>query len=267
MATKDVIKALAYGALDVCTLGLGVPRVVCGERIRVPARWCRWYPSAYEPETFAFLRSRVRPGATVMDVGAHFGLFTVLMARLVGPAGRVVGFEPTPQTRAVLEAMVRLNGIASMVEVRSEAVCGETGTAVFFDAETPVSYANSLIHTYRSRTGLEVPTVRLDDFVAERGLHVGCLKIDVEGAELGLLRGARETFLRCRPSAALSLHPGPIRESGGSLAEIWDLLKEYRMAVEPLNAPGTPSEVGSVSPDGEWFVRRDDLFDVALTPI
>jgi FkbM family methyltransferase len=267
MTTMDILKALAYGALDVCTLGRGVPRAVCGERVRIPARWHRWYPDEYEPETFAFLRARCEPGATVMDIGAHLGVFTILMARLVGASGRVFSFEPTPQTRAVLSEMLRLNGLGSPVEVRGEAVSGSNGTATFFHTGASVSCANSLVRTARSRGGVEVPTVRLDDFTSERGLTVGCLKIDVEGAELNLLRGARRTFLTGRPAAALSLHPDAVRESGGSLDEVWDLLREYRMSVRPLNRPGSPGDGSPEAVGKEWFVRQDGLFDVALDPL
>ena len=180
------MKSLAYGALDVCTLGRGVEREICGERVRFPARWHRHYAAVYEPRTFAFLRAKCKPGATVLDLGAHLGLFTVFMARLVGPNGHVFSFEPTPQTRSALQKTVRLNGCAAIVEVHGEAVAGATGTAVFYDTGDVASNANSLVHNARSRQGMEVPTICLDDFVAERRISVGCLKIDVEGAELEL---------------------------------------------------------------------------------
>ena len=199
-------------------------REICGECVRFPARWRRCYATDYEPRTFAFLRAHCERGETVIDLGAHLGVFTVVMARLVGPNGRVFSFEPTRQTRPALEETVRLNGCDAIVEVHGEAVAGATGMAVFYDTGDLVSNANSLVHTGRSRQGLKVPTIRLDDFVAERRISVACLKIDVEGAELELLRGARQTFLTCRPAAALSLHPVPIRAAGGSLAEIWELL-------------------------------------------
>jgi len=267
MMARQVIKDLVYGAIDLCTARRGVNRMIGGESVRFPVRWCRWYATDYEPGTFAFLRAHCGRGDTVIDLGAHLGVFTVVMARLVGPNGHVFSFEPTPQTRRVLEETVRLNGCDTIVEVHGEAVAGATGTAVFYDTGDIVSNANSLVHTGRSREGLEVPTIRLDDFVAQSRISVACLKIDVEGAELELLRGARQTFLTCRPAAALSLHPVPIRAAGGSLAEIWELLQEYHLSVSLLNDRVTASLGESRSLDKDWFVRQDDLFDVGLKPL
>ena len=176
MMARQVIKDLVYGAIDLCTARRGVNRMIGGESVRFPVRWCRWYATDYEPGTFAFLRAHCGRGDTVIDLGAHLGVFTVVMARLVGPNGHVFSFEPTPQTRRVLEETVRLNGCDTIVEVHGEAVAGATGTAVFYDTGDIVSNANSLVHTGRSREGLEVPTIRLDDFVAQQDLR--CLPQD-----------------------------------------------------------------------------------------
>ena len=126
---KSLARSAAYKALDLITGGRGVPRVIGGETFRMPARWSRYYDAGYEPGTFAFLRRRCRPGDTVMDIGAHIGLFTVFMARLVGPSGRVLSFEPTPYTCGVLREMVRINGCGSTVEVNQKAVSARAGHA------------------------------------------------------------------------------------------------------------------------------------------
>lgn len=263
---KSLTKSAAYGALDIYNGGQGVQRVICGEPIRFPARWSRYYPSVYEPNTFSFLRDRCAPGDTVMDIGAHLGLFSVVMARLVGPSGRVFSFEPTPLIREVLEKTVFLNCCEGLVEVRPEAVAGATGTATFYDTGMIMSNANSLVLTERSRRGLSVATVTLDDFVAARGLRPRCLKIDVEGAELALLRGARATFLTCRPAAALSLHPASFPDPGATLAEIWAVLQEYRLGVRLLeDYEAAPRSAGAAMDEASFCVRRQ-CFDVELRP-
>lgn len=253
---KTVLKAIVYGMAELATAGRGVARVVGGERIRFPARWCRYYPADYEPATFAFLRDHCGPGSTALDIGAHLGLFSVTMARLVGPAGRVFSFEPTTLTRQILERTVRLNGCEGVVEVRHEAVALTSGTAVFHDTGETGSNANSLIPTKRSQAGMAVPTVSVDDFLSERDLQANCLKIDVEGAELDLLRGAERTFATSRPPTYLAVHPAAVNESGGSLKEIWRLVSRYRMRV--TRAGETVTEAA--------FCQSVDLFDVALIP-
>lgn len=253
---KTLLKSLAYQALDLATAGRGIRRLIGGEQIRFPPRWCRYYAADYEPATFAFLRTHAKPGQTVLDIGAHLGLFTVVLARLVGPAGRVFSFEPTALTRQVLERTVRINGCSSVVEIRAEAVSRATGMAEFHDTGDPGSNANSLIRTQRSRSSANVPTISLDDFVKSRGIQPGCLKIDVEGAELDLLRGAGDVFMRCRPAVYLSLHPAAIHKGGGSLAEVWELLHRYRMSVR---SDGKPL-------DETVFCQSERLFDVGLLP-
>src|SRR5262249_1390161 len=120
------LKSLAYGALEVVTAGKGIARMVGGECIRFPARWSRYYPPHYEPNTFTFLRKHWKPGQTVFDIGAHLGLFSVLMARLVGGTGKVFSFEPTAFTRQVLKRTLRLNACAAVVELCHEAVTQTT---------------------------------------------------------------------------------------------------------------------------------------------
>src|SRR3712207_5734051 len=119
---KSLTKSVVYGALDISTSRRGIKRTIGGEEIRFPARWFRYYEADYEPETFSFLRANLKEGQTALDIGAHIGLFSVVMARLVGASGHVFSFEPTPLTNEVLKETVRLNRCEEIVEVRGEAV-------------------------------------------------------------------------------------------------------------------------------------------------
>jgi FkbM family methyltransferase len=251
-----VIKDAVYKALDVVTFGRGVAREIGGETIRFPAKWSRYYEAEYEPETFRFFRENVKSGNTVLDIGGHIGLFAVVTARLVGPGGKVFSFEPTPFTRNVLQEVVDLNNCSDRVEVRPEAVSSSSGETTFFDTGNEISNANSLVRTTRSKVEIKVPLITVDDFAGARELTVNCLKIDVEGAELDVLMGARETFLRQRPVARLGLHPSFIEQNGQSLADIWNLLDEYMIRAE---FEGLPAEK-------DWFCSQTDLFDVNLLP-
>lgn len=250
------LRRAAYAGLDIVTLGRGVRRRIGGESIRFPPRWCRYYASDYEPATFAFLRAHCHPGNTALDIGAHLGLFTILMARRVGPAGCVFSFEPAAATRSVLAETVRLNRCADIARIQGEAVAERSGTVVFYETGDDVSNANSIVRTERGSLAVTVTSVSIDDFVRDRRLHVHCMKIDVEGAELGTLRGGRHTIGACRPSVHLSLHPAQLKASGGSLREIWDLTDELGMVVTRDCRPAVR----------EWFCAQGDLFDVGLVP-
>lgn len=251
----SLIKEIAYRALDTLTPGRGISRNIGGEKIRFPARWSRYYEAEYEPETFAFFRENVKKGDTVLDIGGHIGLFAVVTARLVGN-GKVYSFEPTPFTRGVLNEVIALNDLTETVEVRGEAVSSKCGETVFFDTGDTISNANSLVKTERSKTEIPVTLVSVDEFVKERGLKADCMKIDVEGAELDVLIGARETFLGHRPVARLGLHPPFITQNGQTLTDIWDVLSDYKLNVVFDGKP--------VAKD--WFCSQPALFDVNLLP-
>lgn len=269
---KSLIRSVAYKALDLATGGRGVRRVIGGETFRMPARWSRCYAVDYEPATFSFLREWCRPGDTVLDLGAHIGLFTVFMSRLVGPRGRVLSFEPTPYTCEVLRETIRLNLCESNVEVHQKAVAKKTGCVTFYewyhDTGEAALNANSLVRTressraedpryngLRSESEISVETVSIDELISP-GETVRLLKIDVEGAEVDVLRGAGRTFVSSQPAVNLALHPLQIREAGETLEEVWDLLRDYRMVILHNHKPV----------DKLWFCDHDDLFDVQALP-
>lgn len=251
-----LLKETTYKLMDIATRGRGVSRNIGGIKIKFPARWSRWYHKDYEPETFDFLRQNLKSGATVLDLGAHMGLFSVAMSQLVGAEGHVYSFEPTPSTRNVLKEVVKINGCDHNVQVRSEAVSKEKGTFYFYDTGDLISNANSLVQTERSSNKIEVSAISLDEFAEEQNVKIDCLKIDVEGAELDLLEGAKNVFTKMRPVALLSLHPASIKANSQSLENIWDVIKRYNMRVIYEGRETTR----------ESFCEHEGLFDVSLFP-
>lgn len=177
---------------------------------RLRGRW--WLPASrgkvlrilggtYEPEQTRLFEAHVGPGATVLDVGAHVGYYTLLSAVLAGPTGRVVAFEPSPENAAFLLRHVRINRLEN-VRVEQAAVSDRAGTARFG------SGSGSGTGHLAEAGELTVRTVTVDEVCAEHGLSPDAIKIDVEGAEASVLRGARETLAGARPVVFLSTH-GP----------------------------------------------------------
>ena len=134
----------------------------------------------------------VRPGDTVFDIGAHLGFYTLLLAKLTGPRGRVIGFEPNPE---LLPSLKRTTGQAENVEIREMALSDSYGVMDLFVPEDP-SMA-SLSNWTNGRAG-HVHTVQcemapLDELIENGRLPVPhFVKCDVEGAELAVFRGARK---------------------------------------------------------------------------
>jgi FkbM family methyltransferase len=161
-----------------------------------------------EKELF-LLRRVVRPGMVCLDVGAAGGAHLLLMARRVGPEGRVLGFEPRPGSLRALRRVVRLAGVADRTELYRLALTDGEGelplripivpTRAHLPGTT-VDLAGTAAFANLPHRRITVPTRRLDDVVEDAGLdRVDVVKIDVEGAELAALAGAGRTLDRFRP--------------------------------------------------------------------
>jgi FkbM family methyltransferase len=130
------------------------------------------------------------PGETAVDVGANVGYMTSVMAASVGPAGRVVAFEPTPRLFEVLDATRRGWGASRDVDVRQAAVSNRTGTAELViprDAKND-GLARLGAAATEGAERYEVECVTLDDVLARSS--IGVMKVDVEGHETEVLEGA-----------------------------------------------------------------------------
>lgn len=143
--------------------------------------------SEYEVELFKWA---IRPGMNVVDVGANIGAHTVVFSELVGNDGKVLAFEPQPHLFHMLCANVALNELRN-VSCYQEAI-GD-GSSVPF-AEVDLDQENNM-------GGLSLPSIKADRRIVTNELDVPChfLKIDVEGMELEVLRGAAGMIGQCKP--------------------------------------------------------------------
>lgn len=177
---------------------------------------------SYEPDQTRLFQQRIPAGSTVFDVGAHVGYYTVLAAVLAGPRGRVFAFEPNPANHSFLQRHVALNRLGN-VTIENAAVSDRNGTAAFAFG------TGSGTGRLDSGGTLNVRTLRLDDFCSERGVHPQFLKIDVEGAELDVLRGAAATIAANHPVIFLSTHGPQVH------ADCLAWLRERQYALEPVS--------------------------------
>jgi FkbM family methyltransferase len=247
---RSFTRDLFYGSVEVACPSVTV--TLGGEPFKVPLRWRKWFCESYEQPTFDFIRAHCKPGATLIDIGAHFGIFTIAALRKVGPSGKVISFEPCAATRSVLLRTLELNGFSGIPEIRGEAVSNVSGQSLFFSSTVPGDAANSLIGDTLHPVRSEVRTVRLDDIPLPR---VDAIKIDAEGAELQILDGSRALIVKHSPAVLLSVHPAQIKGSGKSLGELWDVMESLKLA------PHLKNEDISA----EWFCGQTELFDICLT--
>lgn len=184
----------------------------------------------------------IMPGETVVDVGAHIGVFALLAARRVGPSGLVLVVEPAPENLELLRENLARNSLAQ-VALYPCALADREGRGRLFVArsasDNPV--ADTLFET-AGREGIEVPLRTLDGIAAQAGLRrIDHLKIDAEGAELLILKGG-EKALRMTRRVVMEIHPGRVdpEEVLGRLKAqglVPRTLSKEPMVVEALRAP------------------------------
>ncbi len=153
----------------------------------------------------------------IFDIGGHIGLVTLPMSRVVSPAGRVFSFEPGKANLEFLRFHLARNN-ATNVEVVDTLVGDSDGWMDFFE-QSGAAGQNSVVLKKNQEAYQRVRRrqVTLDRFCADSELRPEVIKVDVEGAELAVLRGARETLRRNRPTLFLSVHPTELRLLGESV--------------------------------------------------
>ncbi len=201
----------------------------------------------HERETMAVLDGLVRPAMTMLDVGAHVGYYARRYAPVIGKDGRIFAFEPHPRTFQTLAHNVQ--NFANVTPVQM-ALAEVAGTAVLHDYlimsasgslhydETMVALQQAHVHEgdVAPRIGQEfqpqtftVQTMPGDAFLAEQGVsRVDVIKMDIEGAEIGALRGLRQTIARS-PGLKLVMEYNPAalkafgHDPAAALAEVCTL--------------------------------------------
>jgi FkbM family methyltransferase len=211
-----------------------------------------WYgPYAkIENREMTFLNEKIlRPGMKVVEVGAHQGFTAALIARWIGPTGSVFTFEPLQQNCDVAKQVFAENAMDN-VKLTRAAVGEEQGSVFIGSTTTNPNVQNS------GFLGEACPLVRLDDEIEGA---VDLLKIDVEGYELHVLRGAKR-LLETKPHLQIEVHPGPIVDFGGTVEGLFDLIdvSAYDFWIQ---AESTITEPQPFSP-GDPLIHNSHLFCV-----
>jgi FkbM family methyltransferase len=188
----------------------GLPWEVHGDTVRIHPGLRHLVPHNGEPALHEFLRTAIREGDRVLDVGAFLGIYAILAARRAGPDGRVMAFEPTPQSAALARRHFGYNALADRVRLFDVAVSDRPGRAEFFEYAEP--YVNSLVSapdTSGAPVRREVEVVTIDDVCRQFDFVPTLIRMDVQGAEIHALRGARDTIRKAgaRLRLVVEMHP------------------------------------------------------------
>jgi FkbM family methyltransferase len=219
----------------------GLPWTLNGEPLRIDPAVRHLIPRENERPLFEYLRDHIRPGDLVFDVGAFLGTYAVMEARWAGPRGRVVAFEPSPSSFAVLTRHLRMNGLGpDRVDARQAAVGASEGRRELatFDEEP---YRN-MIATGSSAAGrVVVDAVTVDGVAAAVGRLPDWIRMDVQGVEFEVLEGARAVLreARGRISIVAEMHPEQWPDFGVSPRDGADRLAALGLKARSLT-PNVP---------------------------
>ena len=217
-----------------------------------------------EVDVASVIQRYLRPGDTFIDVGAQLGYFSALAAQIAGPDGQVHCFEPVPWLCVRLRRFASLNPRYHITV--NEAACGAvTESAELMLSDFPHLSSHSLVPgfleqlTVPSSQHITVPVVRLADYIREQGLStVALIKIDVEGHEREVLRGAEE-FLREteRPPVIIcEVHPAVNRALGVSTASLMAYMRELGYGAYSSWNPDIPLDTEKMSTHNVVFRRQ-----------
>jgi len=176
----------------------------------------------YEQDEIRFVRGLLKRGDCAIDVGGHIGFFTMQMADAVGPEGRVYAFEPLDANADLLERSIAENGYGDRVRFQRAAAGAASGTATLtFPVETLNSGGAYLLRDgsapLAGNRKKDVPVVALDSLDLRQSVRV--IKMDVEGAEPQVLRGAARILKDDKPVILSELHPTQLERASGVTAE------------------------------------------------
>lgn len=178
----------------------------------------------YDPVGLAVARRFVKPGSVVVDIGAHFGYFSLELARLAGPCGEVHAFECDPRAAARLREHVRLAG-ATTVHVHEAALVEGSESEVSLRLTDQLGWSTiRRSHWVQARSEITVPAVGLDRALSRAGIdpaRLSFLKADVEGAELLALRGGETALNAGSPAILVEFEPARTRSLGDDPAELF----------------------------------------------
>jgi FkbM family methyltransferase len=236
--------------------------------------WSVHFFGTYEPEVQTEIRRHVKAGAIAIDVGANVGWHTLLMAARTGSTGRVYAFEPNDSTRQRLVSAVEANDLGH-VTVDGRAVADLEGTSGF---QAPLAGhvwdgtgrliagpAKDRREERQTQEGQERQTMAiecttLDAFVADRHIErLAFVKIDVEGWELSVLRGAHHVLRALRPVVVFEYDPAYVSRSGAApedLMQWWSDADYELFALDPRRPRALVARLGERGGNFRALPRR-----------
>jgi len=191
----------------------------------------------FEPFETEIVRSLVKPGMVVVDIGANIGYYSLLFARLTGPEGTVHAFEPAPENFRLLNANIQANGYRNITPVQA-AVCDSSGQVTFH--LSPSNEADHRLYAQSGdnepRTAVTVPAIRLDEYPPLRECPAAFMKMDIQGAEGRALAGMRKFLAQPNPMIiVMEFWPYGMQAAGSTPQDVLTCLLDAGFTLEEID--------------------------------
>jgi FkbM family methyltransferase len=190
-----------------------------------------YFEGSFEPDTTGVINKLCKEGMTVIDIGANIGCHTLRFAKLVGPRGKVIAFEPMSWAFSKLIRNIELNNFDNIV-LEKTALSNENNEnqEVNFPCSWPISgivdFKRYLAHQAHIMKDV-VDFITLDDYVSKKGMSkIDLIKLDVDGYEFKVIRGALETLKLYNPIIIMELAVYTLKEMGDKVTDLVSLLSD-----------------------------------------
>lgn len=195
-------------------------------RPKIDGLWYLNYSDA-EPGVEKVLRENLKEGDTFVDIGAYIGYYSILARNIVGEKGKVIAFEPNPESYKILKKNFEINGYKNCI-AENIAIADEEGLAkLFFGKYTGDSSSLFLAEEVDERRSFNVKTMTFDKYSELHGVAPDCIKIDAEGAEYKILKGMQKTIDAYHPKLLIEIHSRHLEKQGMSIRALFDFLERF----------------------------------------
>lgn len=194
----------------------------------------------FETTTANLFKRMVKPGMTVFDVGANIGAHTLPLAHLVGDQGTVYAFEPTDWAVTKLKTNLSLNpNFANRVKLQQAFLSSNSSGNKVDEVYASWSLEEKKVDPVHGGVAFKlnnVPTLSIDEFVEAKNISkIDFFKIDVDGFEVEVLRGAKKSFAKFRPPILIELCPYIFERYNYSMDQLLDFFKENNYSLISLD--------------------------------
>jgi len=216
----------------------------------------------YERSSINLVESRIQPGQTFVNVGANIGYFTLILARLVGVTGHGYAFEPEPDNFKLLAENVKLNGYENITIINS-AVSNATGTLTLYLNDKQNRGDHRIWDNTGARVKTTVDVVTLDEYLSCLDEHIDFIKMDVQGAEAGVIEGAERILDEDGPMILMEFWPWGLRQAGHDPIDMINGLVRHGYSIFDMPGDGTLHRI-SVSDLQSFPSRHVDAKNIWL---